>query len=63
MVDRPPPPLPPYRVNIDRMKEEWVELYRHVPLTGSTIPVEVTPLPMDDYIDAEEDILEAIKHL
>ena len=37
------PLLPPVRVNIKRMMEERLELYHHVPLQDSPIPVEFNP--------------------
>ena len=42
------PPSPPARVTIERMTSDRVELYCHVPPTGRPIPVEVTPLPVED---------------
>ena len=60
MMSTPPPPA---RVTIEKMMLERVALYRQFFLTGRTVPVEVTPFPVDDYIPEGEKITEAVKRL
>ena len=57
------PLLPPVRVNIKRMMEERLELYHHVPLQDSPIPVEFNPLYAEESIPGGVYILEAVKCL
>ena len=40
-----------------------MELYFHDPPPGRPIPVEVTPLPVEDSIPREADIVEEVKRL
>ena len=50
------------------MKIKWmikdrVELYLFFPPLGRSIPVEVTPFPVEDSISGEAEIADAITHL
>ena len=45
------------------MTEERVELYCNVPTSISSIPVYITPFPVEYSILVDADIEEAVKHL
>ena len=60
---RPPLPPPPTRAAITTMKAEREALYRHVPLLGQPISVEVQPFTVEDSIPAEEDISWVVRRL
>ena len=42
---------------------EKVELYRHIPPSVRTIPVEVAHIPVEDSITGEAEIAESFKRL
>ena len=56
-VDRTPPPI---FISLDTLTAERAELYVHVPPPGRPIPIEVSPLPVDDNILGEEEISKAV---
>ena len=53
-----PPPLA--RISLETLTAERAELYAHVLPPRRTIPIDVSPFPVDDNIPGEEDIYEAI---
>ena len=59
-IDRLPPP---YRVAIDQMTADLVELYRSVPPPGQPIPVGMHTFPIKDYIPEDKEIAWAVHRL
>ena len=59
-TDRAPPPA---RVTLNRIAEERVELYSHVPLLGTNILISVQPFPVDDSVPTEYEIEWAVTQL
>ena len=45
------------------MTAEMVELYRHAPLPGWTIPVEVNPFTFEDYVTYGDEFSKAVRRL
>ena len=56
-------PHPPSRATIENITSKRVELYCHVPPSGRSIPVEITPFPVEYSISEEAGIEEASKCL
>ena len=56
-------PHPRRAYPLETLKAEHADVYVHVPPPGRPIPIEETPLPVDDNIPGEEDIYEAILRL
>ena len=50
-------------VIIERMTVKGVEIYPHIPPSGRSIPVEVTPFPIENSIMGETEISEAVNRL
>ena len=48
---------------METLTEECAELYAHVLPPGQPITIEVSPLPLDDNIPGEEDIVKAVLRL
>ena len=59
-VDHVPPPA---RVTLERITAERVDLYSYVPSSGTNIPVTVRPVPVDNLVPTEDEIVEAVKNL
>ena len=59
-VNRPPPTS---RVTINHMIEDRVELYRHVPSPGQSIPVGITPFPVDNSVLDDKEIAWEVRRL
>ena len=60
MDDIPPPPV---RISVDTMMAELADLYAQVLPSGKPIIIEVDPFSVDDNIQGEEDISEAVLRL
>ena len=54
---------PPVIATIKYITVERVEIYCHVPPTGKTIPMEGTPIPVEDYVTDEDEVSEAVRKL
>ena len=59
-VNRAPPPA---RVNLERIMEDWVYLYRYVPPPVENIPISVETFPVEDLVPTEDNIKYAVKLL
>ena len=60
MANRPPPLA---RVSLETLMAECAELYNCISTPGRTIPIEVTPFPVDENIPEKEDIYEEVLRL
>ena len=54
-------PPPPAIVAINSMTSDKVEIYCHIPPTGRTVPVEVTPFPVEYYVPDRGNVSKALR--
>ena len=54
---------PPAWVTLERIPEEWVDLYCHVSSPGENIPISVEPFPVEDLVTTEDEIVWEVKRM